>query len=94
MPVLLRTAGDYVNYQFDSMGELTNTAGFTPGGATRLADGYGYVYDAAGNLLTKVTSANPANIKAAYTINSLNEISNSVYGGTGAGVGVMVSGSL
>jgi hypothetical protein len=46
------TAGDYRNYTYDNMGELTTALGMEAGGVTnRWQEQLGYAYDAAGNLL-------------------------------------------
>jgi hypothetical protein len=44
------TAGGYVNYGYDSAGQLTSALAYRLGGATRLQEQMGYGYDAAHNL--------------------------------------------
>jgi len=83
---VVRTAGDYVTYKYDSIGELTNSIGFQPSGAVRIHERRYYAYDGAGNLLQKKDSAAPM-FQTIYGINSLNEITNSVLGTWNALVG-------
>ena len=76
---VVRTAGDYVKYAYDNIGEVTTATGYTPAGSVRLPERLLYDYDAAGNLWRKRTSASSAS-EALYAFNSLNEITNGNFG--------------
>jgi hypothetical protein len=79
---VLRTAGDYVKYAYDAIGEVLVGIGYEATGSIRFHDRFNYAYDAAGNLLTR-QRVPLANNKVAYTLNSLNQITNSLLGGQG-----------
>ena len=65
------TAGNYMNYTYDSIGELKTALGDEPGGTTnRMQEQFGYFYDAAGNLNYRTNNA----LIQTYTVNSLNEL--------------------
>jgi RHS repeat-associated protein len=92
---VVRAAGDYVNYLYDGIGELTNALAQSSSG-TRMAERLGYRYDAAGNLNLKWGYPARTAYISGYSLNQLNEITNSTYGtnaGAGWGGAVMVSGS-
>jgi RHS repeat-associated protein len=80
---VVRAAGDYVYYIYDTVGELTFATGYDPGGLIRIFDRFEYGYDAAGNLLSRARPFAPA--KTGYGLNSLNQITNSTMGGPGFG---------
>jgi RHS repeat-associated protein len=66
-----RTAGDYVNYTYDNMGELKTALGKEAGGVTnRWQEQFGYAYDAAGNLNFRTNNA----LVQTFNVNSLNEL--------------------
>ena len=74
-----RTAGDFVNYSYDNMGELTSALGKEPGGVTnRWQEQFGYAYDAAGNLNYRTNNA----LLQSFTVNSLNELTVVNHSGT------------
>jgi RHS repeat-associated protein len=89
------TPGDYRIYSYDSEGELTKALAHEPNGSTRLMDEAKYTYDAAGNMTSKEPGFNQFQT-VNYTLNGLNEITNSLMGasvGFGWGVSNAVSGS-
>jgi RHS repeat-associated protein len=73
---------------FDDLNRLTGIssapsgARLLPSGSIRFHDRFNYAYDAAGNLLTRQRPP-IGNNKVAYTLNSLNQITNSLLGGQG-----------
>ena len=68
----VRTAGDYVNYTYDNMGELMTTIGKESGGVTnRWQEQFGYTYDAAGNLNFRTNNG----LTQTFNVNNLNELS-------------------
>jgi RHS repeat-associated protein len=74
------TAGNYVNYTYDNMGELLSARGKESGGSTtRLQEQFGYAYDAAGNLNYRT---NNDALTESFNVNSLNELTNITRGGT------------
>jgi YD repeat-containing protein len=76
---VIRTAGDYVNYIYDNIGELTSAIGKEAGGTTnRLQEQQGYAYDAAGNLNQRTNNVLVQN----FGVNNLNELSTVTRGGT------------
>lgn len=77
---VVRTAGDYVNYLYDGIGELTNTVGKEASGTARADEQLGYNYDAAGNLRQKQGHPPTLQYATTYRVNQLNEITNSVFG--------------
>jgi RHS repeat-associated protein len=76
---VVRTAGDYINYTYDNIGELTTAFGFNPAGAVRLNEYLYYYYDAAGNLLKK-KPLHSVPSQTSYGINVLNQITNATLG--------------
>lgn len=73
------TAGNYMNYTYDSIGELQTALGKEPGGVTnRLHEQFGYTYDSAGNLYFRTNNALLQN----YTVNNLNEMTTVSSSGT------------
>lgn len=89
------TAGDYRTYSYDSEGELTKALAHEANGSTRLVDEAKYTYDAAGNVTSKEPGFNQFQT-VYYTLNGLNEITNSLMGasvGFGWGISNAVSGS-
>ena len=66
-----RTAGDYVNYTYDNMGELKAAIGKESGGMTnRWQEQFGYAYDAAGDLNQRTNYS----LIQTFSVNSLNEL--------------------
>ena len=75
---VVRTAGDYVNYTYDNIGELQTAVGKEAGGVTnRWQEQFGYAYDAAGNLNYRTNHA----LLQRFNINSLNELTTVTNGG-------------
>ena len=73
------TAGNYVNYTYDKMGQLQSATGKESGGSTnRLQEQLGYAYDGAGNLNYRTNNA----LVQTYGVNSLNELSAVTRSGT------------
>jgi RHS repeat-associated protein len=67
-----RTTGDYVDYAYDPLGQLTNAIGKELGGTTnRWQEQFSYRYDAAGNLTNRIQHR----LTNSFTINSLNQLS-------------------
>jgi RHS repeat-associated protein len=65
------TAGNYVNYAYDNIGQLKTALGQEPSGATnRMQEQFGYVYDAAGNLNYRTNNT----LIQTFSVNSLNEL--------------------
>ena len=73
------TAGDYVNYSYDAIGQLKTALGKEAGGTTnRLHEQFGYAYDAAGNLNFRTNNA----LVQTFNVNSLNELTTASRTGT------------
>ena len=67
-----RTDGSFVDYGYDSIGQLTGAAGKEAGGTTNRAhEQFGYLYDAAGNLNYRTNSA----LIQTFNVDSLNQLS-------------------
>jgi RHS repeat-associated protein len=65
------TAGDFVNYTYDSISQLTSALGQEPsGGTNRLQEQLRYGYDAAHNLNVRSNNA----LVETFNVNSLNEL--------------------
>lgn len=65
------TAGNYINFTYDGMGQLLTVQGAEPGGVTnRLQEQFGYTYDAAGNLIFRTNNA----LVQPFVVNTLNEL--------------------
>ena len=87
---MLRTAGDYVNYTYDNIGQLQTAKGKESGGTTnRLNEQLGYTYDAAGNLNWRTNNA----LVEAFNVNSLNELTTATNSGTLTVAGTTTSGA-
>jgi RHS repeat-associated protein len=93
---VVRTAGDYVNYTYDNIGELKTASGKESGGVTnRWQEQFGYAYDAAGNLNQRTNNA----LVQTFNVNSLNELTTAANSGkltvagatTAAATNVMVN---
>jgi RHS repeat-associated protein len=84
-----RTAGDYVNYTYDNMGELKTAQGSEAGGASRWQEQLGYVYDAAGNLNIRTNNA----LIQDFSVNQLNELTTLTRSGTFTVAGTTSSGA-
>ncbi len=75
---VVRTAGDYVNYTYDNMGQLKAAIGKEAGGVTnRWQEQFGYAYDAAGNLNFRTNNA----LVQTFNVNSLNELTTTTNAG-------------
>jgi RHS repeat-associated protein len=73
------TAGNYVNYSYDNVGQLIGAAGKEAGGgASRLHEQFAYTYDAAGNLGNRVQNL----LTNSFNVNNLNELTTETNGGT------------
>jgi len=77
---VVRTAGDYVNYAYDGIGELTNASGLQANGSGRVDEQRGYLYDPAGNLIQKNEYPPGTPENTVYRINRLNQITNTFFG--------------
>src|SRR6266540_2557801 len=75
---LTNTAGNYVNYTYDLIGELKTAVGKESGGSSRSHEQFGYAYDAAGNLNTRTNNA----LVQTFAVNNLNELSSVTRSGT------------
>lgn len=69
--VLTNTLGDYRNYTYDGIGQLTSANGFEANGASRLQEQLAYVYDPSGNLNWRTNNG----FWEYFAVNDLNEIS-------------------
>ena len=65
-----RTMADYVDYTYDSLGQLVSAMGKESGGASRWQEQLLYTFDVAGNLSNRVQNLQ-TNL---FTVNSLNEL--------------------
>jgi RHS repeat-associated protein len=73
------TAGNYVNYAYDGMGQLQKANGKETGGTTnRVHEQFGYAYDPAGNLNYRTNNA----LIQTFNVNSLNELTTGARSGT------------
>lgn len=73
------TAGNYLDYAYDPIGQLQTALGKEAGGATsRLHEQFGYGYDAAWNLNFRTNNALVQN----FGVNNLNELSSVTRSGT------------
>ena len=94
---LTNSAGNYVNYTYDNIGQLKTAIGKESGGSSRWHEQFGYAYDAAGNLNNRTNNA----LTQIFAVNNLNELTNvtrsgtlTVSGGTsGVATNVTVNGS-
>jgi len=72
------TAGNYVNYGYDKIGQLAAARGWEAGGATnRWQEQFGYVYDAAGNLSYRTNHT----LVQRFNVNNLNALTTVTNGG-------------
>jgi RHS repeat-associated protein len=71
--------GDYRTYSYDSQGELTKELAHESNGSSRMMDEARYTYDAAGNMTMKEPGFDEFQT-VNYTLNNLNEITNSLMG--------------
>jgi RHS repeat-associated protein len=72
------TAGDYINYGYDNIGQLVSARGKEAGGADRLHEQLNYSYDKAGNLSNRVQNL----LTNYFNVNPLNELTTETNGGT------------
>ena len=73
------TAGNYVDYTYDRIGQLQTAQGKESGGTTnRLHEQLGYGYDAAGNLHYRTNNA----LTQTFNVNDLNELTTGTRSGT------------
>ena len=73
------TATNYVDYTYDTIGQLKTANGKESGGTTnRLQKQFGYAYDAAGNLNWRTNNA----LVQAFNVNNLNELTTATNSGT------------
>jgi RHS repeat-associated protein len=66
----VRADGSCVNYTYDSLGQLKTALGYENGGAARLHEKFGYLYDAAGNLSKRTNNA----LVQTFGVNNLNQL--------------------
>ncbi len=72
------TAGNYLNYTYDNIGQLKTALGHESGGTTpRLQEQFGYGYDKAWNLNSRTNYA----MIQTFGVNDLNELTNSTVTG-------------
>ena len=73
------TAGNYINYTYDNIGQLKSAIGKEAGGTTnRLQEQFGYAYDKAWNLSQRTNNLLIQN----FGVNVLNELTNGTRSGT------------
>jgi RHS repeat-associated protein len=73
------TAGNYMGYAYDNIGQLKTAFGKEPGGTTnRMQEQLGYFYDAAGNLNYRTNNA----LVQTFGVNNLNELTSIGRSGT------------
>jgi hypothetical protein len=65
-----RADGSSVNYTYDSLVQLKTALGYENGGAARLHEKLGYLYDAAGNLSKRTNNA----LVQTFGVNNLNQL--------------------
>jgi RHS repeat-associated protein len=73
-----RTLGDYVNYGYDPIRQLTNGFGYESNGTARLNEKLSYAYDTAHNLNYRTNNA----LVQTFGVNNLNELSTLTRSGT------------
>jgi RHS repeat-associated protein len=71
-------AGNYVNYTYDSIAQLTSAKGYEPSGSTRSHEQFGYGYDSAWNLNLRTNNG----LVQSFIVNTLNELTNVAGSGT------------
>lgn len=72
------TAGNYVNYGYDKIGQLTAARGWEAGGSTnRWQEQFGYAYDTAGNLSYRTNHT----LMQRFNVNNLNALTTVTNGG-------------
>src|SRR5207247_10748457 len=76
--VMTNSAGNYLNYTYDKIGELKTAKGYESGGSSRLQEQFGYAYDPAGNLNARTNNA----LVQTFGVNNLNELTNVTRSGT------------
>jgi len=75
---LVFTVGNFMNYTYDSIGELVTAKGNESGGVTnRMQEQFGYMYDASGNLNYRTNNT----LLSQFNVNSLNELTTVTNGG-------------
>ncbi|MDB6016692.1 MAG: putative rhs-related protein [Pedosphaera sp.] len=73
------TAGNFVNYGYDNIGQLVSAQGMESGGVTnRAGEQFGYAYDLANNLSNRTNNV----LVQTFNVNSLNELSSASRSGT------------
>jgi RHS repeat-associated protein len=73
-----RTGGDYVDYTYDSIGQLRTAQAKESGGTSRLNEQFGYGYDAAGNLQYRTNNA----LVHTFNVDSRNQLTSITRSGT------------
>jgi len=81
------TAGNYVDYTYDNIGQLKTAKGKEAGGATRWHEQFGYAYDAAWNLNYRTNNA----LVQALAVDALNELSSATRSGNTTVAGTTTS---
>ena len=70
-----RTAGDYVDYTYDGIGQLRAAQGKESGGTSRLHEQMGYGYDAGGNLSYRTNNTLAAEpLVQAFSVDNVNQL--------------------
>jgi RHS repeat-associated protein len=72
------SAGNYVNYTYDNIGQLKTAFGYEAGGGTRLNERFGYAYDGAWNLNRRTNNA----LVQTFNVNNLNQLTTATRDGT------------
>lgn len=70
--------GDYVNFAYDKIGQLTSALAYESNATARLNEQSSYGYDAAHNLIGRTNN----DLQQAFIVNSLNELSNVTHNAT------------
>ncbi len=73
-----RTAGDYVDYTYDDIGQLKTAVGKESGGSSRIHEQFGYSYDAGGNLARRTNNA----LIQSFSVDDLNQLTSGSRSGT------------
>jgi len=81
------TAGNYVDYSYDNIGQLKTAKGKEAGGATRWHEQFGYAYDAAWNLNYRTNNA----LVQAFGVDTLNELASATRSGNTTVAGTTTS---
>jgi len=83
----VRKAGDYIDYSYDNIGQLSSALAKEGGGADRALEQLRYVYDSAGNLSYSTNNQ----FVQTFNVNELNQLTNVTRAGTLTVVGTTTS---